>query len=128
MRKRVMKITWHEFTILLDIDRLRKEISNNCKLQKVHQCYLTSLIITYSLSMEVYVFKVYEFKAFFWIIYIYYCTFLLFTLSLSKSLSRMHFVKEKMDSVTLEEHLRCNNFKCNTVGVRALKSNLQIFS
>ena len=53
VRKRVMKITWHQFTILLDIDRLRKEISNNCKLQKVHQCYLTSLVITYFLSMEV---------------------------------------------------------------------------
>ena len=37
----------------------------------------------------------------------------------------MHFVKEKIDSVTLEEYLR---YTFNNVDMVALKSNLQIFS
>ena len=59
--------------------------------------------------------------------YIHYCTFLLFTLSLSKRLISLHFIKEKIILVTLEDYLRyiCINvqYVCSNVQYVCIKLN-----
>ena len=70
--------------------------------------------LTLHIALSIYSLSAYEIKPFSEKCkYIYYCRFLLFTLRLSKSLIRLHFLKEKMNLATLEDYLRyvCSNIR-----------------
>ena len=80
------------------------------------------------IALSIYSLLVYEVKPFSEKCkYIHYCTSLLFTLSLSKSLISLHFIKEKIILATLEDYLRhiCINIQyvCSSVQYVWIKLN-----